>query len=79
MEKLTAEEIEILRKMIQERLSRDTFPPKRIRLKREFTTNKTVRIPTELLKAAIKREPNFSALVELLIFEWLGSPPELLE
>lgn len=78
MEPLTAEEITILREMIQERLSRN-ISPKRLRLKREFTTNKSVRLPKELLLAATRREPNFSALVERLIFEWLGSPEELLE
>ena len=78
MEKLTQEEIRILKQMVLERLSRENSP-KKIHLKRAQTKPKTVRLSAPLLEMALAKEANFSALVERLVFEWLGSPEELQE
>lgn len=75
---LTQEEIIIVKQMIQERLSRDASPRK-IHLKRDLTSTKSVRIPTRMLEMVMAKGENFSSLVERLLFEYLGRPDELLE
>lgn len=78
MEPLTAEEVLILREMIQERSLRESSP-KKLHLKRDMTSTKTIRIPTRLLELVMAKDPNFSPLVERLLFEFVGSPEELIE
>lgn len=80
MEPLTAKEIAVFREMIQERLSREASP-KKLHLKRDMTSTKTIRISTPLLERVMKenKDKNFSSLVERLLFEYLKCPEELVD
>lgn len=76
--KFTPEEIKALKKFAQEGLL-SLNPVKRIPLDRKFTTTRSVRIPTKLLEMVLEKEPNFNAVVEKLLFEFVGCRPELLK
>lgn len=76
----TPEEIKALKKFAHDRLlnSRMTNP---VSLNRKYPTTRSVRIPIRLLELVMEKEPNsnFNAIVETLLFEFVGSPEELLK
>lgn len=70
-DRLTVEEIRILKRMVRERMKKGAIPTK-ILFDRNKTTMKTVRLPTAMVTDAGKREPNFNRLIEYLLWEFLG-------
>ena len=70
-DRLTVEEIRILKRMVRERMKKGAIPTK-ILFDRTNTGMKTVRLPTAMVNDAAKREPNFNRLIEYLLWEFLG-------
>jgi len=77
-DKLTDEEIRVLKELVQERL-RYKHLPMRIEFDRKPSCNKSVRLSVEMFDDVTKQEPNFSKLVELLLWEYMDRDPKYLK
>jgi len=77
-DKLTDEEIKVLKQMVRERLIPKHLPM-RIEFDRKPSRNRSVRISEEMFDDITKKEPNFSKLVELLLWEYMDRDPKYLK
>jgi len=75
---LTDEEIRVLKELVQERLGYKHLPM-RIEFDRKPSCNRSVRISVEMFDDVTKKEPNFSKLVELLLWEYMDRDPKYLK
>ena len=75
---LTDEEIRVLKELVRERLIPKHLPM-RIEFDRRKTYQRTIRISVELFEDVKKREPNFSKLVERLLWEYMDRNPKYLK
>ena len=73
----TDEEIRVLKQLVEERLGAKKLLM-RVEFDRTETCQKTVRISVGLFEDAKKREKNFSKLVEVLLWEYMGRDPKYL-
>ena len=72
------EEIKVLKQMVRERLIPKHLPM-RIEFDRKPSRNRSVRISVEMFDDITKKEPNFSKLVELLLWEYMDRDPKYLK
>jgi len=72
------EEIKVLKQMVRERLIPKHLPM-RIEFDRKPSRNRSVRISVEMFDDVTKKEPNFSKLVELLLWEYMDRNPKYLK
>jgi len=72
------EEIRVLKELVQERLGYKHLPM-RIEFARKPSCNRSVRISVEMFDDVTKKEPNFSKLVELLLWEYMDRDPKYLK
>ena len=77
-DKLTHEEIRVLKELVRERLIPKHLPM-RIEFDRKPSCNRSVRISLEMFDDVTKKEPNFSKLVELLLWEYMDRDPKYLK
>ena len=77
-DKLTHEEIRVLKELVRERLIPKHLPM-RIEFDRKPSRNRSVRISVEMFDDITKKEPNFSKLVELLLWEYMDRDPKYLK
>ena len=77
-DKLTDEEIRVLKELVQERLGYKHLPM-RIEFARKPSCNRSVRISVEMFDDVTEKEPNFSKLVERLLWEYMDRNPKYLK